>query len=130
MLAAAVVVGGAALVWALALEQRGETPLVAARRYEWAFWPAAGVIVATGVGNLGAFGGGLPSPETGWGHALVLKLALVTLLLAGSTVRTLAVVRIGDDHEQARRGLLASLYGATALLSATVVTVAEVLAHG
>ena len=131
VLAGTVVVGGAALVWAVGLgAKRGEAVLLAARRYEWAFWPAAGVIVATGVGNLGAFGEGLAGPQTGWGRTLTLKLALVLLLLAGSGVRTIAVVRLGEGVALARGGLVAGLYAATALLSATIVVVAEVLAHG
>src|SRR5262245_35746877 len=76
--------GGAVLVSGIA--RRPRTPgavgpddpfLVAARAYEWLFWTALGVLVMTGVGNLGAFGPALPGRETAWGGKLIFKLAAI-----------------------------------------------------
>ena len=46
--------------------------------YEYGFWAAIGLIVATGVGNLAHFGEGLPGPESDWGRQFTLKLGGVT----------------------------------------------------
>ncbi|MEX2228495.1 MAG: CopD family protein [Dehalococcoidia bacterium] len=137
VLAATVIVGGAALCWALAVRGRsaelpGQASALgfAAERYEWAFWIALGVIVATGVGNLGAYGEALPGPGTAWGRALALKLGGVTLLIVGSVVRTVAVVRAASEEDGMSFATMRHLYAATVLVAAGVVGLAEYLAHG
>lgn len=137
VLAATVILGGAVLCWLLAMRGPGaerpgqiEAFGFAAERYEWAFWIAIGVIVATGVGNLGAYGEALPSPATDWGRAFALKLMLVTVLLLGSAVRTLAVARVVAGDARTTLQTLRNVYAATALTTAGVVAFAEYVAHG
>ena len=98
-----------------------------ALRFEWLFWGAFGVSVATGVGNAGAFGASLPATDTRWGTVFGYKLAAVIVLGALSMVRTLSVARsVGGSA----RALLSRLYAWSAALGTTVVVLAEVLAHG
>ncbi len=139
VIAAMLLVGGAVLAWAAWLGVRpGDGGAAAAARlavrYEWLAWGALGVLVATGIGNLGVFGEALPAPDSRWGRALTVKLALVLLLLLLSAVRVLALVRAsgGSDEPRDARATRAvrRLYGATALLGVGVVAAAEVLAHG
>lgn len=95
--AAATLLGGALLVWALTWRTApgsAETLLLTAGTYEWGFWGAVGLVVMTGVGNLGAFGGALPGPETTWGARLAWKLLAGVMLLLLSLVRTLLVARL------------------------------------
>jgi len=132
VLAATVLVGGAvaiALVAATAREARSSTAtlIATATRYEIAFWLAFGVIVATGVGNLGAFGRGLPDVGTDWGRTLVIKLSAVVLFALFSAVRTLVAVRLSLGSASSVN--LTRWYGATALLAGSVVTLAIWLAH-
>lgn len=138
VLAAAVIVGGALLCWVLAIQGHGDGDArpaqvsafgFAAERYEWAFWMALGLIVATGVGNLGAYGEALPPPGSAWGRVFALKLMLVTVLLLGSTVRTLAVARIAAGDGQTSLATLRNVYAATALTAMGVIAFAEYLAH-
>lgn len=131
VLGMAVLVGGAVLTWALF---RRDEPRGAAATYEALFWAGAGLLVATGVGNLGTLAPAIPGPGTPWGLALALKLVAIVGLLVGSAVRTLAVVRwlaadaASLDATAARR--LAGSYAATAGYLLLVVALAEVLAHG
>ena len=60
--AMAVMLGGAALVTWLAMRSSRAVIAETAVRYEQLFWAGLGVIVMTGVGNLGAFGLALPQP--------------------------------------------------------------------
>jgi len=64
--------------------------------YEWSFWAAVAIAVATGVGNLGLKGDGLLCANTGWGTALTLKLALVLALFALSLIRSDLVIRLKE----------------------------------
>jgi hypothetical protein len=131
--AMAVALGGAVLVAALAFSRTGGHAgglLAAAAGYERLFWAAAGVLVMTGVGNLGGFGRGIPAPGSEWGAALIVKLWAVAALLGVSLPRTLAVVRLGRAEVQARTAsALRGLYGTTVVILAAIVLVAEVLAH-
>ena len=143
VIAATLLVGGGVLAWAAWLDARSgaegsRAALRLAIRYEWLAWGALGVLVATGVGNLGVFGEALPAPETRWGRALMVKLGLVLTLLLLSAVRVLALARLRVDAEgeagDARMAravrVVPRLYGVTALLGVGVVATAEVLAHG
>lgn len=131
VLGMALLLGGAALTWAIV---RDDTSTRAAATYEWLFWAGAGVLVATGVGNLGSLGATIPDPGTSWGLALSLKLIAVVGLLVGSAVRSLAVVRwLAADRPtvtDAGSRRLAASYAATAVYLTLVVAIAEVLAHG
>src|SRR5688572_17506372 len=80
--AMAIALGGALLVAVIVFTRRDSAgALAAALAYERLFWAAAGVLVMTGVGNLGAFGRTLPEPRTEWGSAVTVKLAGVAVLL-------------------------------------------------
>lgn len=134
--AMAIAFGGAALMTLLATARPG---LLApgltriAARYERAFWAAAGVLVMTGVGNLGVYGAQLPSPGSDWGVTLLAKLGLVVALMLVSLPRTLVVAQLGaldGDASPRAAPLLARLYlltvGALVLISALAVW----LSHG
>lgn len=132
VVAMAVALGGAVLVAAaVTLRGAGAAALPVALAYERVFWAAAGVLVMTGVGNLGAFGRALPAPGTEWGAALTLKLAAIALLLALSLPRTLAVLRLErrDPEAATVREGLRWLYGTTVILLGAIVLAAQVLAH-
>jgi len=122
VLAMAVALGGAALVFVLAAQL--------AASYEWVFWLAAGTLAMTGIGNLGAFGAGLPSPQTGWGTTLVVKLSVVVLLVMLSLPRTLAVARLAFAAPSHVADVLRTLYAFTSATFALVVAIAIWLAHG
>jgi putative copper export protein len=64
---------------------------------EWAAWLSLGLIVATGIGNLGNYGDTLPGPRTEWGKELTIKLALVLVFLVVSAVRTLTVLMAASE---------------------------------
>ena len=129
VLTMAALVGGTLAVW-YGYRTGAITGLELARRYEWAFWAALGVVVVTGVGNLGALGA--PGPATDWGRILLVKLAVVLAVVVGSAVRTMAVVRAGDAGvRDSTSGVLARrIYGVTTAALLAVVVLAEVLAHG
>lgn len=128
----AAILGGALLVWWLAADrsQVGRGVAVrAAERYEWIFWGAIGLQVMTGIGNLGAFGNGLPPPGSAWGTKLVIKLAAVLALAILSVPRTLAVATMASKVEPPHRRLSA-VYGATTVGVVGILGVAVWLAHG
>jgi uncharacterized membrane protein len=123
---------GGAFVLALAIPARGsasEAIWAVARRYEWLCWASLAVIVASGVGNLGAFGAGLPPPESDWGLTFLVKMGLVLVLASLSVVRTAAVVRLAAALQPAPPALRA-LYVATTVLGLAVAAAAQVMAHG
>lgn len=125
LLAMGVMLGGSALcAWTLLCRAPDAGPLL--RGYEAAFWGALGVSVATGVGNLGAFGEGLPAVSSPWGGALSWKLSLALAGLPLSALRTLLSLR---PPERARPALLA-LHAATLVGLVAAVLLAEVMAHG
>ena len=105
------------------------TDLTHARRYEWGFWTALGVLAVTGVGNLGALGA--PGPATDWGRVFLVKLLVVLAVVVGSAVRTLAVVRVDESGAGRTAGgrALGRFYGVTTAALLAVVVLAEVLAH-
>lgn len=124
--------GGAVLATLALASDRARAPRATLRAYEWTYWAAAGAAVLTGVGNLGAFGRGLPGPGTRWGLLLAAKLGLVLVLLAASLPRTLLAARVPDEGPvppRLRRVLLAA-YGLTIAILALVSVLAVVMAHG
>ena len=142
VLGMATLFGGAVLAW-MAMHgdgtpaARGETrssPLRIAAAYEWLFWAGAGVLVLTGVGNLGSMAPVVPDPATGWGRTFSVKLVVVLGLLLGSVVRTLGVVGLAAEAPSrlttAAFDRLRFAYVATAVYLLLVVLLAEVLAHG
>lgn len=124
----AAILGGAVLVWWLTLRATRTTIAEVAVRYEQVFWAAFGVVVMTGVGNLGAFGPSLPAPSTDWGGTFVAKITFVAILAALSLPRSIVVARIADDAG-ASLSTLRGLYGATAVAVAVIAALAVWLAH-
>lgn len=124
--AMALALGGAFLVAWLAFREPADRVVTVALRYEQVFWLAAGILVMTGVGNLGAFGTGLPLPGTGWGAMFTTKLILVAVIIAGSLPRTLLVALPGTPGTRTLR----TLYSGTAIGLVTTAGLAVMLAHG
>lgn len=113
------------------LSTGGGAWLDGARRFEWAFWAALGVLVATGVGLVASYGAALPGTDTRWGATLAVKLALVALVAAVSLVRTMHLVRLGlMTRGSPRVAPLRALYALTASLGLVVLVLAQLLAHG
>lgn len=127
--AMATILGGAVLVSWLAARTSRSTVVEVAVRYEQLFWAAIGVIVMTGVGNLGAFGLALPAPSTTWGNTFVLKITAVVVLIALSLPRSLVVARLAGGAG-ATIGTLRGLYVVTAAGLAVIAALAVWLAHG
>lgn len=124
--AMAMALGGALLVAWLAFREPADRVVAVALRYEQAFWLAAGVLVLTGVGNLGAFGTGLPQPGTGWAATFMWKLVLVAAIVLGSLPRTIAVALSGVPVAAALRWM----YAGTAAGLVAIAGLAVLLAHG
>lgn len=101
--------------------------------YEYGFWAATGLIVATGIGNIAHFGDGLPGVDSTWGGRFALKLALVGVLLALSAVRVLALHLVSGMPPELRSGArianLQGLYGATAVIATGAGALAIAMAH-
>lgn len=142
VLSMAVVLGGAILTWA-SLWQIGRTQSTTGQRseqivltlaagYEWLFWAAVGVVVMTGVGNLGALAPSVPPSDSTWGLTLTIKLVGVLGLLLGSVARTFLVgqYRSTSGISSGQAHLLCRSYAVTAVYLMVVVALAEVLAHG
>jgi hypothetical protein len=128
VVAMALAFGGAFFITWLCWRPRADV-VETAVRYEQAFWAAAGVLVMTGIGNLGAFGTSLLEPTTAWGSTLVVKLWLVAALIAISLPRSLYVILL-IRGPRARVADLRPAYTITTLLFAAIVAMAIVLAHG
>lgn len=139
MTAMAVAVGGAVLVAALAMAEdradgaHGQVLLEAAIRYEWAFWAAAGVLAMTGIGNIAAFGGGLPSTDSEWGVTFQIKLLSVIALVTLSLPRTLAIAQLAglatDGLSRAGNRTLLLIYAGTVAAFAAILALAILMAH-
>jgi uncharacterized membrane protein len=128
VLGMAALVGGSAATW-YALRTDLPRSLRLATRFEWLFWASLGLLVVTGVGNLGTLGP--PGPATRWGTVLTVKLVVVLAVGLGSAVRSLAARRLRDRGADASaRASLRRLYAATAWSLVLIVALAEVLAHG
>lgn len=148
VLGVALLVGGAVMAWLVIVQMADDgrfgnrTALAVAESYEWMFWGSLGVIVMTGVGNLGVLAPHVPGPGTTWGTAFSVKLLVVVGLLAFSATRT-AFVRLLAGRTPATRSALGSAaarwtvqkslgraYALTAAILVLALTLAEVLAHG
>jgi len=128
VLAMAVALGGGALAWGVSrVAADAETTLAVATTYEVAFWGALGVLVMTGVGNLGALAPAIPRGR--WGVAFLAKLGLLLVVLVGSAVRT-AAVRAARDATTPATTTLERGYALTTLALVTLVALAAVMAHG
>ena len=130
--------GGAITVVALSARAARNAALDAALvdvalRYEFMFWLAAGVLAMTGIGNLAAFGSGLPVSRTDWGTTFVLKLGFVIVLIVLSLPRTLAIARLrrkSPPLTAALQGRFRAMYGGTGAAFAVALGLAVWLAHG
>jgi hypothetical protein len=128
--------GGAVTVLSLAARPGPDSASAlvgVAIRYEWLFWAAAGVLAMTGIGNLAAFGAGLPGPSTPWGTTLLLKLGSVLALVILSLPRTLAVARLSGSAGGMASAVvlrLRNVYGVTTGAFAVILGLAIWLAHG
>ena len=140
VLGMALALGGAVLTWGVFRRFASEAGSVVEREaalgvataYEWTFWTSMGVLVMTGVGNLGSLAPYVPVAGTRWGTVFALKLLAVMAVLALSVVRTVAVHRrrrAATASESNARTLRVG-YAATAVALAGIVALAEVLAHG
>ena len=125
----AAILGGAVLVVWLAARVPSGTVVDVAVRYEQVFWAGLGVIVMTGVGNLGAFGLALPAPSTTWGGNFIGKMLMVAILIAVSLPRSLVVARAASRRD-ARVAALRRFYGLTVAALAFIAAFAVWLAHG
>jgi hypothetical protein len=126
--AMSVAFGGSVLVAWLTWRTRDDV-IGLALRYEQAFWAAIGVLVMTGIGNLGAFGVSLLEPGTAWGTTLITKLWLVAALIVVSLPRSLVVALLASGARRETVDLRA-VYSVTAATFAAIVALAVVLAHG
>lgn len=133
VLAMALVLGGAVAVWVtLRVDppRSGPDSLAIAAAYERLFWLAAGILVATGVGNLGAMAPAVPTVGP-WAATFAVKLLAVLALLVLSVGRTLGLQRaVTGPRQAATIRPLRYGYAATALLLVGILALAEVLAHG
>ena len=131
LLSMVALVGGSAATWH-ALRTTDRVGAARLRRVECAFWTVTGLLLATGVGNLGALGA--PGPGTRWGGLLTAKLLVVLAVVLGSFVRTSLVLRLPDgDAAPPAAGHAAVIersYLVTTWSLLAVVVLAEMLAHG
>jgi len=127
--AMAAILGGAVLVAWLAARGPGTVVIDVAVRYEQIFWAGLGVLVMTGVGNLGAFGLALPAPVTTWGGTFTAKMLMVATLVAISLPRSLVVARAARGS-QVPATTIRWLYGVTLATLALIAALAVWLAHG
>lgn len=139
VLGMALLLGGAVLTWGYLRcfapppnSRRHQSALEIAQAYEWVFWGAIGVLVMTGIGNLGALAPHLPSPQTRWGAVLTSKLLALIVFLVLSAVRLFVLheQRIKTGLTERDQRVLQYLYGLTAGYVMVLLALAEVLAHG
>jgi|GEM_PF-713678 len=136
VLAMAVALGGSVLAWGVSHTTSAETTitgagaettLAVATTYEIAFWGALGVLVMTGVGNLGALAPAIPHGR--WGVAFAAKLGLLLAVLVGSAVRTMAV-RAARTATTPATTTLERGYALTTFALVVIVALAAVMSHG
>lgn len=124
----AILLGGASYLWLALRSERDPDSLVT--EYEWVFWGIMGLMLVTGVGNIGSLGA--PGPTTQWGTILTIKLAIVGVFVVGSFLRTVLVLqsRAGGRATGMNRETLRLGYGLTTASLLLIMALAEVLAHG
>lgn len=135
--AMAVLIGGGVLIWTV-LAAPGSTESDSKRQqvmdiaasYEWLAWLAIGLLIMTGIGNLGAFGLALPAPQSAWGERLILKLVLVLILVVSSLLRTFLIAMLHASPSAGGLAILRRIYAGTAGLATGVLVLAVALAHG
>ena len=132
----AVALGGAGLLstfaWGAEDGDRRRVLLTLASRYEFLFWGALGLLAMSGVGNIAAFGTGLPAPNSAWGAILTIKLGLVIAIATLSVPRTLIVSLLSSSTSVTAERALAALrssYMLTTIGLAIVLALAVWLAH-
>lgn len=131
LLSMVALVGVSAVAW---YAFRTTVPPARARllRVECVFWGLLGLLLATGVGNVGSLGA--PGPGTRWGGLLATKLLVVLGVVLGSFLRTSLVLRAPAGTDLRRKPafgtILEGSYLATTVSLLAVVVLAEVLAHG
>lgn len=138
VLSMALILGGAAMLSVPRIVQEEKEPVAKAsyfrfaKIYEWFFWGAASVVVATGIGNLGAFGSHLPEPNSPWGYRFGWKMIAVVILWFASMWRTTLVVDLAcsEENHPWSRFLTRVLYGITFGLGGFIASVAVWLSHG
>jgi putative copper export protein len=128
VLSMAILVGGPL---AVSIMLRAPVNVATLLRLEKWIWAAAGLIVLTGIGNVGYLGSAFPAPTTPRGAWFLLKFALVALLLVLSLIRTMACIRLAARNEElARRRTLARWYATTGTLGGGIAGLGLLLAHG
>ncbi len=100
--------------------------------YEWGFWAAMGLIVATGIGNVAYLGAAIPGAESEWGMKFLAKLGLFAALLLLSAVRVMVIQLVKGAASvpvPARVSTLQGLYVATTALTVGVGGLAVSMVH-
>ena len=125
VLAVGGLLGGTAVIWlAFRVDDGISVPLLS--WFEGVFWGVVGAIVFTGLGNLAAFG--VPGPDTTRGMVLTIKLGCLLFVVAGSVIRTFAVVQLSRGGVSSVTGpRLRWLYAATGWSVVAFVLIAGVL---
>lgn len=98
--------------------------IVLARRYEYIFWGAIGLVVVSGIGNVGYLAPSVPEFGSRWGQLFALKLLVVFGLIVMSLVRTGIIVQTLDESPDRR------WYALTALWTILLVAIAVVMVRG
>ena len=140
VISAGILIGGSTLVWVVAWKfpKKDATSLrsfiTTAEQYEWIFWSTLGLLVMTGVGNLGSFGTHVPEHATRWGNTLSLKFIGAIFLLSISLVRTLLISQVMAAKNRQLTptgvGILRQFYAGTTILITLLILLALSLAHG
>lgn len=136
VLAMAVVVGGATAIWAMVRRAGPEQmpPMSTALRYERWFWAAVGLLVMTGVGNVGALGDAFPPFTSTRGLVFAVKFGLVLALLILSLLRMLVIARLASLPARSLtdigRRAVTGWYRTTALTGGGIAALGVLVAHG
>ncbi|MGH7209144.1 MAG: CopD family protein [Nitrospiraceae bacterium] len=141
VLGMAFILGGSALlaatVWRMGPDSEAayrKQILLMAKVYEVGFWIALGVVVMTGIGNVGAFGKSLPDLSEPWGITFSGKLALVLVFSCLSLLRTLFVSSLTLDKNplgsSAAWRIIRGAYVGTLAFAIGLLGLAISLSHG
>lgn len=139
VISAGILIGGSTLVWVVARKFPKDAMslrsfITTVEQYEWIFWGTIGLLVMTGVGNLGSFGTHVPEHATRWGHTLSFKFIGTICLLLISLVRTLLICQVMAAKNRQLTptgvGILRQFYAGTTILTTLLILLALSLAHG